>query len=127
MKVLKMGAVALLLAFTYHPTPASANAEQLVASICDYVAANDKNRLRSKLSDSGIRLRNIYDGIKCNGMSLLRFALTSGADDTGEFIAKQLSGSSLNAPEADGKTIVAWADANGFGGSATIAAVKERL
>nr|WP_035481357.1 DUF3718 domain-containing protein [Gallaecimonas xiamenensis] len=127
MKSVKLGAVTLLLAFAYQPTPASANAEQLVASICDYVASNDKNRLRSKLSDSGIRLRNIYDGVKCNGQSLLRFAMSSGADDTGEFIAKQLPGSSLGAPEADGQTVIAWADANGFGGTATAAAVKERL
>lgn len=127
LKSVKMGAVALLLAFTYQPTPAKADAAQLVASICDYVASNDKNRLRSKLSDSGIRLRNIYDGVKCNGQSLLRFAMSSGADGAGEFIAKQLPGSTLGAPEADGKTVIAWAEANGFGGSATAAAIKERL
>ena len=37
--------------------------DELVASICDYVAADDKNRLRKKLDDSRLKLRNIYDDI----------------------------------------------------------------
>lgn len=127
MKSVKLGAAALLVAMTYHPAPAHAGAQQLVASICNYVAANDKNRLRSKLSDSGIRLRNIYDGVKCNGESLLRFAMSSGADNIGAFMAKKLPGSTLAKPEADGKTVLQWAQANGFGGSKTAAEIKDRL
>ncbi|WP_115719948.1 DUF3718 domain-containing protein [Gallaecimonas mangrovi] len=126
-KAVKVGAVAIVMASAFHTTPARADAAQLVASICNYVASNDKNRLRSKLSDSGIRLRNIYDGIKCNGLSLLRFSMKSGSDATGEFIAKQLAGSTLSAPEYDGKTVLAWAQANGFGSSGTAATIKERI
>ncbi|WP_341502968.1 DUF3718 domain-containing protein [Gallaecimonas sp. GXIMD4217] len=127
MKTMKIAAVAMLVGVAWQPAPAHANAEQLVASICDYVAANDKNRLRSKLKDSGVRLRNLYDGVKCNGESLLRFAMTASADDVGEFMAKKIPGSTLAEPEADGQTVLAWAEANGFAGSATAAAIKDRI
>ncbi|GAA4884241.1 hypothetical protein GCM10023333_18240 [Ferrimonas pelagia] len=60
-------------------SPASeANVEQLAASICDYVQTDDKNRLRKKLKDNRLKLRNIYDGIACNGNSLLRLAMVNG-------------------------------------------------
>lgn len=41
-------ALAALIGFSYItvPTPAVAGVDPLVASICDYVKANDKNRLR---------------------------------------------------------------------------------
>ena len=34
--------------------------DQLAASICDYVAANDKSRIRKKLKETRVKLRNIY-------------------------------------------------------------------
>ena len=39
-------------------TPASAN-EQLAASLCDYVAADDKSRLRKKLKESRVKLKEL--------------------------------------------------------------------
>ena len=39
-------------------TPASAN-EQLAASLCDYVAADDKSRLRKKLIAAGMGAESI--------------------------------------------------------------------
>ena len=41
-----------------------ANANDLVVSICNFVAADDKGRLRKKLRNAKVKLRNIYDG--CN-------------------------------------------------------------
>lgn len=109
------------------PVTASAEADPLVASLCDYVKANDKNRLRKKLKESRVKLRQVYSGISCDGQSLLRTALTANATDAGEFVAKRLSVNELNVAETDGLTIQAWAEANGHGASPIIAAVKERL
>lgn len=95
--------------------------EQLAASLCEYVAANDKGGLRNKLKSSRLKIRNIFDGVLCNGNNLLRHAIASNAVDAGEFIVKNLSKSSL----ADGADI-AWAESNGHGGSALIAVIKER-
>ncbi|KTF12411.1 DUF3718 domain-containing protein [Pseudoalteromonas sp. H105] len=100
--------------------PAKAN-DQLAVSICEYIAADDKNRLRSKLKSSRVKIRNVYDAIQCNGNNLLRHAIASNAVDAGEYVVKNLSKSSL----ADGADI-AWAESNGHGGSALIAAIKDR-
>ncbi|QYJ74592.1 DUF3718 domain-containing protein [Shewanella sp. FJAT-52076] len=126
MRVLPL-ALAAAIAASFLPSPAMANTDPLVASICDYVKANDKNRLRKKLKESRVKLRNIYSGVNCDGVSLLRTAMGAGANDVGEFVAKRLSATELSATEADGMTIVAWAEANGHGGSPITAAVKERL
>lgn len=95
--------------------------QQLAASMCDYVAADDKNRLRKVLSDYRLRLRNIYDGVVCNGESLIRHAFKSNAADVGEFIAKQLPGSAVS-DSGD----IQWAEANGYGASPLLAVLKER-
>lgn len=95
--------------------------DQLAASLCDYVAANDKSRIRKKLKETRVKLRNIYAGISCGGNNLIRHAVISGADKTGEYIVKQLPKGEL----ASGGD-VAWADANGHSGSAVIAALKSR-
>ena len=95
--------------------------DQLAASMCDYVKADDKNRLRKVLSDYRLRLRNIYDGVVCNGESLLRHAFKSNANDVGEFIAKQLPGSAVSS-SGD----IAWAEANGFSASPLLGTLKSR-
>lgn len=123
-------ALAALIGFSYVSVPATAEAAEadpLVASICDYVKANDKNRLRKKLKESRIKLRQIYSGISCDGQSLLRTAYGANANDAGEFVAKRLSVTELSVPEADGMTIQAWAEGNGHGASPITAAIKERL
>ena len=94
--------------------------DQLAASMCDYVKADDKNRLRKVLSDYRLRLRNIYDGVLCDGLSLIRFAVKSNAAGAGEFIVKQLSAAQITA-SGD----IAWAESN-HAGSALIAVLKAR-
>ncbi len=101
--------------------PAAVADDQLAASMCDYVAADDKNRLRKVLSDYRLRLRNIYDGVVCNGQSLIRHALKNNANDVGEFIVKQLPGSAVA-----GSGDIAWAEANGFGAAPLVGVLKER-
>lgn len=112
------GAVVTL---TLVAAPAAVADDQLAASMCDYVAADDKNRLRKVLSDYRLRLRNIYDGVVCNGESLIRHAFKSNANDVGEFIVKQLPGSAVA-----GSGDIAWAEGNGFAASPLLAVLKER-
>ena len=102
-------------------SPVAVADDQLAASMCDYVAADDKNRLRKVLSDYRLRLRNIYDGVVCNGESLVRHAFKSNAADVGEFIVKQLPGSAVSS-SGD----IAWAEANGFSASPLLGVLKSR-
>jgi len=117
-KLVVLTAVIAVSSFSY-TAPASAE-DQLAVSICEYIAADDKNRLRSKLKSSRVKIRNIYDAVQCNGNNLLRHAVASNAVDTGEYIVKNLSKSSL----ADGADI-SWVEGN-FASSPLIAVIKDR-
>jgi len=54
--------------------------------ICEYVAANDKNRLRSFLKQNKLKIRNVFKNIQCNGKNLLVFAASNKALEAGEFL-----------------------------------------
>ncbi|WP_440053953.1 DUF3718 domain-containing protein [Pseudoalteromonas sp. T1lg65] len=115
--LLSASLVASALSFS---TSVKAN-EQLALSLCEYIAADDKMRIRKTLKTARVKMRNIYDAIQCNGNNLLRHAIASNAADAGEYIVKSLPKSALE----DGSDI-AWAEGNGHGGSPLIAIIKER-
>jgi hypothetical protein len=94
--------------------------DQMAASMCDYIKADDKNRLRKLLSDNRLRLRNIYDGVMCNGQNMVRFAVANNANNVGEFIIKQLPAAHFGA-SGD----VAWAESN-HANSGLLAVLKAR-
>ncbi len=71
-------------------TPASYANDSMALRICEYVQANDKQRLRKFLKKQKIKIRNIYDDLRCNGDNLLIFGAKSSALDVGEFIIGQL-------------------------------------
>ena len=120
MKMIRTTLRISLLTGLFLAAPSVVVQEQLAASMCDYVKADDKNRLRKILSDNRLRLRNIYDGVMCNGTSLIRFAVANNAVGAGEFIVKQLPATQITA-SGD----IAWAEAN-HAGSPLIAILKER-
>ncbi len=120
MKVLHTALCVSMLTVLLSATPAAVAQEQLAASMCDYIKADDKNRFRKILSDNRLRLRNIYDGIMCDGTSLIRYSIAQKAVGAGEFIIKQLPASQITA-SGD----IAWAEAN-HAGSPLIAILKER-
>ncbi|GAP76481.1 MULTISPECIES: DUF3718 domain-containing protein [Pseudoalteromonas] len=112
-------ATAVLAGSALYTTPASAN-DRLAISICEYIAADDKNRLRKTLRSARLKIRDISDAVKCNGNNLVRHAVASNAVDTGEYIIKSLPKSSLE----DGADLN-WATSN-HAGSPLIAAIKDR-
>jgi len=78
-------------------TAAPAQADNLTLRICEYVQANDKSRLRSFLKQNKLKVRNIYDGLECNGDNLLIFAAKSQALEVGEFIIGKLPAKKVKA------------------------------
>ena len=120
MKTVTLSVAALTLALSFS-TPVKAD-EQLAQSLCNYIAADNKNQLRKTLSDSRIRLRNIYDGVYCNGENLVRHAIKSQAADAAHFIVSQLPASQFQ----DGADL-AWAEAQGLADTPAVAALKHRI
>lgn len=85
-KLLLVPAIALMsVAFT--PVTYAADIAQ---TLCEYVSADDKGRLRSYLKSNKIKIRNIFDGIQCNGQNLLAFASTKNSVVTGTLMINKL-------------------------------------
>lgn len=83
-KLLLVPAIALATtALSYTP---SAQADETALRICEYIAANDKSRLRSFLKQRKLKVRSIFDSVQCNGDNMLVFAAKQKALDTGEFL-----------------------------------------
>ncbi|MCF4009800.1 DUF3718 domain-containing protein [Rheinheimera sp. UJ63] len=111
---------ALVATSAFISTPVAAD-EQLAQSICSYVAADNRNQLRKTLSDNRLRLSNVYEGIVCDGLPMVRFAIKNNANDTAEFIIKQLP-SSIVASSGD----INWAKGNGFADSPVVEVLVAR-
>ncbi|WP_337879270.1 DUF3718 domain-containing protein [Rheinheimera sp.] len=120
MKFKFVALIAAAVAAQFVAPEASAN-DQLAQSICAYVADNNKNNLRKTLSDNRMRLKAVYDGISCDGLPLVRFAIKNNAADTAEFIIKQLPSSQV-AQSGD----IEWANSNGFAASPILEVIKTR-
>ncbi|WP_448550344.1 DUF3718 domain-containing protein [Thalassotalea fusca] len=58
--------------------------------ICEYIQANDKQRLRNFLKQKKVKIRNIYQDLLCNNDNILVFAAKSNSLDVGEFIIGKL-------------------------------------
>lgn len=99
----------------------AADVESLLAGLCENVATDNKSRLRKKLKEAGVKLRNIYDGITCGGEPLVRYAMIKNAQKAGTFIVKRMPASHFGSSgDLD------WANANGHGGSAIAKAIQDR-
>lgn len=88
----KLTIAILLLASTFY---ANASVEETLQNICKIVAADDKSELRKKLrelqDDHRFRLSDVYDGITCNGKTLIRHADAHGAVDMLDFLTKKIT------------------------------------
>jgi hypothetical protein len=108
-----------VVAFT---APVAQAQEQWVVSLCEYTKADDKNRIRKLLTDNKVNVRKIYDVVKCNNESLIKFAMRSDAYEAGSFFVKQMPANSLKEEGLED-----WAKANGFEASPLVNDIKARI
>jgi hypothetical protein len=85
----------ILLLMTQLYTPKSL-AYNSATDICEYVAADDKKRLRSLLKTQRIKIRSIFGDVACNGQNLLFFAASRNSEEVGEMIIKKLPKKTLS-------------------------------
>tara|TARA_B100000700_G_scaffold331687_1_gene467075 strand:- start:18686 stop:18976 length:291 start_codon:yes stop_codon:yes gene_type:complete len=93
MKKILLPAIILSVSFgtLFTSQKAEANSgEQLAKIICVNVQGDDVIRLRKTLRDNRVRLRDIYDGIKCNGKSIYEFAKESNSKESQDFIESRI-------------------------------------
>ena len=126
--VLSIAVIAAGLGFT---NAASASVEAELQNICSIVQADDKGQLRKKMSNVeknySLKLQDYYSGISCGGNSLIRTAFLAGAVESGSLLVKKMPKSTLNSPEADGKTLRAWVSENNMMDSPIAAVLNERI
>ncbi|HCM46143.1 MAG TPA: hypothetical protein DIS98_01035 [Colwellia sp.] len=90
MKKLLIASTITFLILTSAVTTPKAQAADIATSICQYVASDDKKRMRSFLKTNKLKIRRIFKGIQCNGKNLLEFASTSGSVETGSLMISKL-------------------------------------
>ena len=91
MKKLLLASTITALTITSATFAPQAGATDIAQSVCEYVAADDKKRMRSFLKSNKLKIRSIFDGIQCNGKNLLEFAAVNNSVETGEMMIKKLS------------------------------------
>ncbi|GAA5134160.1 hypothetical protein GCM10025767_09950 [Thalassotalea piscium] len=90
MKNLLVATFIAALSLTTIVTAPKASASNIAQTMCDYVAADDKQRLRSFLKTNKLKIRSVFSGVQCNGMNLVAFAANQNANDTGAMIISKL-------------------------------------
>ncbi len=97
MKKLLIASTITVLTLTSVISTPKAQAANVAQSICEYVAADDKKRMRSFLKSNKLKIRRIFNGIQCNGKNLLEFAAASSSVKTGSLMISKLPKKVVNA------------------------------
>ena len=66
------------------------HAFNIAQNICEYIAADDKKRLRKLLKTNHLKLRKLHSEISCNGKNMLEFSADRKALEVGELLIKKL-------------------------------------
>jgi hypothetical protein len=90
MKKLLLVSSITILTLTSVVSAPKAQAANIAQSVCEFVAADDKRRMRSFLKTNRLKIRSIFDGIECNGKNLLAFAASQGSVETGSLMISKL-------------------------------------
>ena len=90
MKKLLLASTITILTLTSVVSAPKAQAANIARSVCQYVAADDKKRMRTFLKKNKLKIRTIFKGIQCNGKNLLAFASDKGSVKTGSLMISKL-------------------------------------
>jgi len=90
MKKLLLASTVTALILTSVVTVPKAQAANIAQSVCEYVAADNKKRMRTFLKSNKLKIRNIFKSIQCNGQNLLEFAANKGSVKTGTLMISKL-------------------------------------
>ncbi|MBU2869180.1 DUF3718 domain-containing protein [Colwellia sp. E2M01] len=88
-RVLIVSTICVLI-FTSSMTVFEVKAADLGTSICEYVASDNKKRLRSFLKQNKLKIRHIFSELRCNAQNILEFSATSGSLNIGQLIISKL-------------------------------------
>ena len=130
LKIVKTSIVIVATSFMFAGT-AQADVNAALANICTIVKADDKSELRKKMkkvqSEFRLKLQDYYDGVSCDGDSLIRTAFKANAVQSGSLLVKKMPKSQLSSPEKDGQTLQAWVAAQSMTNSPIAEVLNSRI
>ncbi|MGX5914957.1 DUF3718 domain-containing protein [Aliidiomarina sp. Khilg15.8] len=126
MNKLLIAAAACGIAFASTSLSVKAN-DAIAEGLCTAISADDHQRLRTILGNHNLRLRNIYNSVRCNGYSMLQFAITAEAANVGEMITRQLPASTIENDTVNGQPMLEWAETSGYASSPVVESVRARI
>ncbi|RUO36196.1 hypothetical protein CWE13_10030 [Aliidiomarina shirensis] len=101
--------------------------ENVAKDICYSISADNRREFQNILERNSLRIRNMYTAVKCNGYTLLQFAVIAEATDTGLLLTRSLPARMIFEKYENGDSILDWAETTGYHNSPIIHAVRERL
>ncbi|RUO20383.1 hypothetical protein CWE08_07895 [Aliidiomarina iranensis] len=101
--------------------------ENIAKEICYSISADNRREFQNIIERNSLRIRNLYSAIKCNGYTLLQFAVIAEATDTGILLTRNLPSRVIFEKYENGDSILEWAETTGYDNSPIIRAVRERL
>ncbi len=87
MKRFLIAFILIVISFIFIPSGHSAN---LAKNICEYVAVDDKGRLRKLLKSNRLKLRTVFNDTRCDSYNILIFAAQKNAITIGKLLIKKL-------------------------------------
>lgn len=87
MKLLTFTVIAVTTWLVYVPASRADNVSQ---NICEYVAVDEKKRLRKLLKANRLKLRNVFKSVLCNNDNILIFSAKKNASEIGQLLIKKL-------------------------------------
>lgn len=100
--------------------------ENIAKDICYSISADNRREFQNIIDRNNLRIRGMYPAIRCNGYTLLQFAIIAEAADTGLLIARNLPIRLILEHDEQNHSILEWAETTGYGNSPIIRAIRER-
>jgi hypothetical protein len=63
--------------------------EKQLVNVCHALKSDNRLQLRRAIKRSGVSYKGIAGGLKCNGETAVNFALSNGASQTADLLAKR--------------------------------------
>ncbi|WP_185960781.1 DUF3718 domain-containing protein [Aliidiomarina halalkaliphila] len=121
------GVIAVMLVSFFPLGKATAQGEGIAEAICFEISSDNLRELSTIINRHNLRLRNLYTSVRCNGYSMLQFAITAEAEDVGRMLTRSLPPRMIKNDEVDGVPLLRWAESTGYGSSPIVLAVRERI
>lgn len=65
------------------------NTEANLVEICEAIKSNSTLKVHSAIKNSGIKAKEISEGLVCNGYDAVSFAIMNNAQNTAKFMARK--------------------------------------